>query len=750
MSEQHDDMTEESVYRTPGSADATDEASSLARAERGRTRRLDRRGSAAWNPWGLSVGMHRIRLEQFEEPYRMPDDERSAYRRRFITLFADDDTARHGGLGMVTRVSNAMGEVYALKVLIEPERAEAEDEAAYETRRAAAHAAFRAEYESHRAVSGFKGFPRLYGFAQVNGSPAIVMEWVEGVTLAQARRMLAVDDEGRCAPLTAARLGRDLFDLLVRLELVGDGFVHRDISPANVMVRTAHLSVAEQDAEGAFDLCLIDFGSSVNLDPAHDTSFTSRFSTMRCATLGYAPPEMLTSDLPHVARLRMSQKIDVYAAASVLYELVSGVLPFDMGVARDASPFRIKTDEQPRALTSAHMTHPDMAALLLREPEVAIAAGRASLDLSLGPDSAELRDALSLVDGQLFDLVLACLKPRQDERPTAEAMRDGLAAFCNHYAQNAERALRGERLLPCTGEASWFDTASPYAMNRLVSAVGGAIAVAVLAACTATTAVLLDGVPVVWRLGQLTWRSELSGFAVAAALMLPALAGWAARGRLRGTREGFLRGSTACIATTVALLAAASLGSISGLNSSHAVVSAILTAASAGWCPLVLDFAMTVAPAIIAEARRALPRARVQAAAMGGGACAAVASGGFDTAAAAVTAPLAPGALSDEDGAADEAVGAECAGGPADTVGADEPADHSDERDAIGERTADAVHHDSGDAPINGADPADNRLMIDGAESVTHNAIGNETGMKTGINSIDYSDEEVRDAADER
>ena len=40
--------------------------------------------------------------------------------------------------------------------------------------------------------------------------------------------------------------------------------------------------------------------------------------------------------------------------------------------------------------------------------------------------------------------------------------------------------------------------------------------------------------------------------------------------------------------------------------------------------------------------------------------------------------------------------------------------------------------------------------MIDGAESVTHNAIGNETGMKTGINSIDYSDEEVRDAADER
>lgn len=485
-------------------------------------RRSTRSVASARALHGLAVGMRRIRLEEFEEPYGMPERERSAYRRRFITLFAEDESARRGGLGMVTRVTNALGEQYALKVLLLPERADGEEDGSYDARLTTARAAFRAEYESHRAVSGFKGFPRLYGYALVDGCPAMVMEWVEGVTLAQARGLLAVDDEGRLAPLTAARLGRDLFDLLVRLELVGDSFVHRDISPANIMLRTAHLSPAEQDAEGAFDLCLIDFGSSVNIDPAASTSFTAKYATMRCATLGYAPPEMLTGDLPNMTRLRTSQKIDVYAAASVLYELVSGALPFDVGAPRESSPFRIKTDEQPRPLVSAHMTHPDMASLLVREPEVAIAAGRASLDLSLGPDSAELRDALSLVDAQLFDLVLACLRPRQDERPTAEAMRDGLAAFCNHYARNAERALRGERLLPCTGEASWFDTASPYAVNRLVSAVGNAVSLAILLGCVVATSVLLDGVPVTWRLGALAWRTEFSAITAGP---VPAMAG---------------------------------------------------------------------------------------------------------------------------------------------------------------------------------------------------------------------------------
>mgnify|MGYP000376364443 CR=1 FL=1 len=76
-----------------------------------------------------------------------------------------------------------------------------------------------------------KGFPRLFGRGQVAGVPCIVMEWVEGVTLDRVRRTLAVDGAGRVSPLVAARIGRDLFDLVARMGFVEGGFVHRDISP---------------------------------------------------------------------------------------------------------------------------------------------------------------------------------------------------------------------------------------------------------------------------------------------------------------------------------------------------------------------------------------------------------------------------------------------------------------------------------------------------------------------------------------
>ena len=66
---------------------------------------------------------------------------------------------------------------------------------------------------------------------------------------------------------------------------------------------------------------------------------------------------------------------------------------------------------------------------------------------------------------------------------------------------------------------------------------------------------------------------------------------------------------------------------------------AVFAACAAGWCPLVLDYAMTVVPALIAEARRALPAGERGAVGVAGGASAIaessaerLASGSSDTA----------------------------------------------------------------------------------------------------------------------
>ena len=282
------------------------------------------------------VGLRLARVGGFEPAIALSPDELPVYQRRFAMLFADDATMRRGGIGRVTRAVNAQGEAVALKQLILPTRDEFDDDAAYEALVAKFKAAFREEYECHRALSGLKGFPRLYGWGEVDGVPAIVMEWVEGETLARLRPRLAVDDAGRLSPLVAARLGRDLFDLLCRMNLVGEGFVHRDISPANIMVRTARLPLDQQLAEGTFDLCLIDFGSSLALEPASAAagtggkeSLTERYATLRRATVAYAPPEMLTDDIADLRVLRTSPAIDVYAAASTVYELIAGVAPYE-------------------------------------------------------------------------------------------------------------------------------------------------------------------------------------------------------------------------------------------------------------------------------------------------------------------------------------------------------------------------------------------------------------------------------------
>ncbi len=346
------------------------------------------------------VGLRLARVDGFEPAIALGQDELPAYLRRFTMLFADDATIRRGGIGRVTRAVNAQGEAVALKQLILPTRDEFDDDATHEALVAKFKAAFREEYECHRALSGLKGFPRLYGWGEVDGVPAIVMEWVEGETLARLRSRLAVDDAGRLSPLVAARLGRDLFDLLCRMSLVGEGFVHRDISPANIMVRTARLPLDRQLAEGTFDLCLIDFGSSLALEPASavagtggKASFTERYATLRRATVAYAPPEMLTDDIPDLRALRMSPAIDVYAAASTVYELIAGVAPYGAAPStsgasgsrkktRDiASPYRLKMDTRPDYPIGAHAPGCDLTQLLRREPDVALAAAEQAQQL---------------------------------------------------------------------------------------------------------------------------------------------------------------------------------------------------------------------------------------------------------------------------------------------------------------------------------------------------------------------------------
>lgn len=561
------------------------------------------------------VGLRLARVDGFEPAVALGTDELPAYLRRFTMLFADDATMRRGGIGRVTRAVNAQGEAVALKQLILPTRDEFDDDVAHEALVTKFKAAFREEYECHRALSGLKGFPRLYGWGEVDGAPAIVMEWVEGETLARLRPRLAVDDAGRLSPLVAARLGRDLFDLLCRMNLVGEGFVHRDISPANIMVRTARLPLDQQLAEGTFDLCLIDFGSSLALEPASAVargggkeSFTERYSTLRRATVAYAPPEMLTDDIPDLRMLRMSPAIDVYAAASTVYELVAGVAPYEVAPStsgtsgsrkktRDiASPYRLKMDTRPDYPAGAHAPGCDLTQLLRREPDVALAAAEQAQQMGLEPDSEELRDALAFVDAQLFDVVMACLSCNQGDRPEPAAVEAALATFCDHYAQNVGRSLRGEPLTPCPMDASGR-VVRRAAMIGAASACGLVWAVVVVSA-----ALLASGARATVAVGYISWSGTLPGIVAALALALPGMAGIAAGAMAHDRRTGFLHGVLALSACEVPVLIAVACTVFSQRAVASGFVAALIATYALVWFLLSMGFAFELP---VAAPRRA-------------------------------------------------------------------------------------------------------------------------------------------------
>ena len=291
----------------------------------------------------------------------------------------------------------------------------------------------------------------------------------------------------------------------------------------------------------------------------------------------------------------------------MLFELACGELPFDIsGEKQDDSPYRVKVDEQPRPFVSTHQASTDLPSLMRREPDVAVVAGKVAIDLGLGPNAPALRDALMLVDEQLADVLVPCLHPDQRKRPSAEAMCDGLSAFCNAYGQNVARALRGEPLIPCNGSASWLDAASPFALRRIVRTVGKALAFGVLLVVAVATGLLVDGAAARIALGSGAWEGRLNGLAVAAALLVPALCTYAARKGERGTRMAFLRGTFALLVAETLLFVLVSLIDFEASGQARGIYAALFASAAATWCPIVLDYATTVVPALIAERRRRL------------------------------------------------------------------------------------------------------------------------------------------------
>ncbi len=138
----------------------------------------------------------------------------------------------------------------------------------------------------------------------------LAMEWVEGRLLRQI-----LNEEGKLPIERAVRIARGICNALEYIH--SQGVVHRDLKPENIMV----------DAND--HIKLIDFGIASNAG-ARRITFTKLSNTM--GTPDYISPEQ-------VRGLRGDARSDLYALGVMLYEMVTGKVPF-----RGPNAFAIMND----------------------------------------------------------------------------------------------------------------------------------------------------------------------------------------------------------------------------------------------------------------------------------------------------------------------------------------------------------------------------------------------------------------------
>jgi tRNA A-37 threonylcarbamoyl transferase component Bud32 len=234
--------------------------------------------------------------------------------------------AAHGGMGTVFRARDLRDRRdVALKVLMR-----GEDEARF-SREAALLAAVRHEHVVRYIAHG----------SVPDGPRYLVMEWVEGETLASRLSRTGIDRR------ETVEVGLQLARALGALH--GAGIVHRDVKPANVML-----------AAGSDRLQLVDLGIARR---AGAEARLTRTGTL-VGTAGYMAPEQARGDAA------IDHRADLFALGCVLYECLTGEPAF-----RGESPLALRAKvllhDPPRVASLAADTPPALdslvAALLARD-----------------------------------------------------------------------------------------------------------------------------------------------------------------------------------------------------------------------------------------------------------------------------------------------------------------------------------------------------------------------------------------------
>jgi serine/threonine protein kinase len=240
----------------------------------------------------------------------------------------------------------------------------------------------------------------IYDIGEEDNKYYMVMEYLEGKPLSQL-----LEEKKRLPPVLAINIGIQISNALNYAH--ENGIIHRDIKPANIIL--SRLGTAK----------LTDFGiAQFNKEQIKITQAGALLGSFM-----YIPPEQLEDSA------NVDHRVDIYSLGITLYELISGVLPFE---ADSVSQYFLKIlSEKPRKLSSFNTDIPPGIDEIIEKALFKTAGGRYQTAKELSEDLVKVllnkqffRNSQSLffteeMSNRLFDGVIV-------EETTHEKVNHGI------------------------------------------------------------------------------------------------------------------------------------------------------------------------------------------------------------------------------------------------------------------------------------------------------------------------------------
>ena len=238
-----------------------------------------------------------------------------------------DERIADGGMSTIFRATDLRDQT---QVAIKVPNPEAECDPALYTR-------FQREAEIGRMMD-HPGLPRVFP-AEKSWRVYFVMEWVEGTPL----RLLLTRAQ-RMNPARAIRIAAAVCDVLDHIH--ARGVVHRDLKPENIIIGAD---------EG---IKLIDFGIAGKANARRLTygKFSQSFGTP-----DYVAPEQVRGK-------RGDDRTDIYSLGVILYEMLTGAMPFEGETPLIVLNSRLKHDAIPPRRHNPDLS-PELEQVILRALE---------------------------------------------------------------------------------------------------------------------------------------------------------------------------------------------------------------------------------------------------------------------------------------------------------------------------------------------------------------------------------------------